>query len=269
VDPDIDDLRVTVFEAHTSLIQQRYKKSHVADKLASIYEERIVAYRETLGNPNAPYTEAAILRGESIARRRNFIRSQIIDELRSSHTFIDMYVAQDRQQQRGPNAKPMIWQTLELFVNTFAQTNAVETTSDEPTNYREEEIENLTFLLEQLEHHMIAGKWNPAIPNSEQHRLGRKFFYEKACSIWIRTLEKALRSAFDQMGGRAYPGPLCYRPAFSERIRERFSGIIQRLVVHGVWMNSAHEATIAGNNEKGIEELFNGQGLDYVYLTAL
>ena len=71
------------------------------------------------------------------------------------------------------------------------------------------------------------------------------------------------------MEGKAYPEPLCYRQSYSDKIRQQFSGIAERLAVHGVWLNPAHQATIAGVYEKDIEELFLNQGLDYVYLTSL
>lgn len=269
VDPDVDDLRVIVVEAHTDLLQQRYKRSHMADKLAAIYQERIDAYRDAVGNPNAPFTEATILRGDSRAKVRQFTIAQIIDELRSHSPFVERYVAEDRRQQRGPNAKPMIWQTLELFIATFAETKAVTTTSDDPANYREDEVKNLAFLLGQIESHMISGKWNPQVPDSEQHKLARNYFYDKASTVWIKEMEKALRYAFDQLQGIVVPGQICYRPILTDDVRRRFIGIFERLAIHGVWINPGYQATIGGNSERDIEALFNNQGLEYIYLTDL
>lgn len=271
LDTDVDALRVTVFEAHTTFLQQRYKRSHIADKLASIYQERVAAYRESIGNPNAPFTEKAILRGQTKAQIRQFILAQILDEVRNQdeHQFVDRYVAVDRREQRGLNAKPMIWQNLEWLIRTFCQMDAVDTTSDDPQNYRESEVSNLIFVLRQIESKMISGKWNPTVPDSEQHRLSRNYFYDKACTVWIKRLEEALRNAIAQMQGRAVSGPLCYRDEFSDMIKERFSGILEKLATHGVWLNPAAQPTIAGAYEKEVEQLFDNQNLDWVNLTKL
>lgn len=268
---DVDALRVTVFEAHTTFLQQRYKRSHIADKLATIYWERVAAYRESIGNPNAPFTEKAILRGETKAQIRQFVLAQIIDEVRNrdEHQFVDRYVAVDRREQRGPTAKPMIWQNFEWLIWTFCEMDAVDTTSDDPQNFRESEVSNLIFILRQIDAKMISGKWNPQVPDSEQHRLSRNYFYDKACTVWIKRLEEALRNAMAQMQGRAVSGPLCYRDEFSDMVKERFAGIVEKLATHGVWLNPAAQPTIAGAYEKEVEQLFDNQSLDWVYLTKL
>jgi hypothetical protein len=268
---DVDALRMTVFEAHTTFLQQRYKRSHIADKLASIYLERVAAYRDSIGNPNAPFTENTILRSETKAQIRQFVLAQIIDEVRSQDTnqFIDRYVAVDRREQRGPNAKPMIWQNLEWLIRTFCEMDAVDTTSDDPYNFRESEVTNLTFILRQIENTMISGKWNPQVPNSEQHRLSRNYFYDKTCTVWIKRLEEALRNAMAQMQGKAITGAFCYRDEFNEVVKQRFAGILEKLSSHGVWLNPVAQATIAGAYEKDVEQLFDSQNLDWVYLTKL
>lgn len=266
VNPDVEELQVTVFAAHTDFLQQRYKKSHIDDKLAQIYADRIRAFREQVGNPQAPFTERDILRHDSAADRRKFIRSQIINELRDTHDFIDRYVAQDR---KGQRQKPMIWESLEAFVGTFCNLEAVEVLSDDPKNYRSDEIENVKFLLDNLEKHAIVGKWNPNLPDSEGHKLSRKYFYDKVFSNWLKRFAEALKYAFDQMNGRASTGALCYRPEFSAEVRQRFDRIFEKLVIHSVWLNPDNDPIISGNSERLIDELFQAQGLDYMYLTSL
>jgi hypothetical protein len=266
VNPDVEQLRITVFAAHTDFLQQRYKKSHIDDKLADIYADRIRTFRETVGNPQAPYTEKDILRHDSAANRRKFLLSAIIDGLKACGEFIDAYVAQDK---KGQKQKPMIWESLELFVKTVCNLEPVEAQSDSPQNFRGEEVENVRFLLECLEKHAIAGKWNPALPASEEHKLSRKYFYDKALTKWLPQLHKALTHAFDQMMGRASVGALCYREKFAPAVRQRFDRIFEKLVTHSVWMNPANDLTISGNSERQIEELFAAQGLDWVYLTKL
>lgn len=266
VNPDVEELRLTVFAAHTDFLQQRYKKSHIDDKLADIYADRIHSFRQALGDPNAPYTEKDILRHDSKAAARKFLLAAIIQELRDTHNFIDSYVAQDR---KGQRQKPMIWESLELFIRTFCNLEPVDVPSDDVQNYRPDEIENVKFLFDCVEKHAIAGKWNPEVPESEGHKLSRRYFYEKALVNWLKPLREAMKDSFDQMSGRASVGALCYRPVFSAEVRHRFDRIFERLVTHGVWLNPAAEPIISGNSEKGIEELFRDQRLDWVYLTRL
>ena len=262
----VEELRVTVFEAHTTFLQQRYKKSHIDDKLAAIFADRIQAFREAVGNPQASYTETVILRHDTAANRRKFIRSAIIDELRDTHDFIDRYVAQDRKEQ---SQKPMIWQSLEAFIRTFCNVEPVDVPSDHVQNCRADEVENVKFLLDCLEKHAIAGKWNPFVLDSEGHKLSRKFFYDKAVTNWLKRLHEAMKHAFDQMMGRASTGALSYREEFSSEVRQRFDRIFEMLVTHSVWHNPANDPIISGNSERQIDELFQAQRLDWVYLTKL
>ena len=81
VHPNIDDLRVVIYQAHTDFVQQKYKKSHIDAKLAEIYEQRINAFRERLGDQNAPYSEAIILQGDTKPKKNQFILSSIIAEI--------------------------------------------------------------------------------------------------------------------------------------------------------------------------------------------
>ena len=54
VSPDVNALRVTVYEAHTDFVQQRYKKSHIDAKLADIYGQKIEAFRKKMWRPQCP-----------------------------------------------------------------------------------------------------------------------------------------------------------------------------------------------------------------------
>jgi hypothetical protein len=269
LNPDVDDLRVTVFDAHTTFLQQRYKRSHIAEKLAVIYRERIEAYRESVGNPDAPFTEKDILRHDGMAAIRQFVMSQIIQESRDKTDFIDTYVATSRAEQRGLTAKPVIWQNLELLVKTYCNLEAVDTQPEDPLNYREEELDNFASILQLIAKHMLFGKWNPPLSDSEQHRLARNYFYDKAFTVWIPRLEEAMRNAVAQMRGRAVKGALCYRDVFDDRIRHRFDQLIERLAIHGVWLNPGVQPVISGNSEADIRQLFDNLGLDWVYLTRI
>ena len=269
LNPDVDDLRVTVFEAHTTFLQQRYKRSHIDEKLAVIYAERIAEFRSALGNPLAPYTEKDILRHESRAQLRQFIRAQIIAELRENHHFISRYVAIDRNEQRGLQAKPMIWQSLERLVDTLCLVEAVDKPSDDPLNYREEELDNVCFILDSVEEALIKGKWNPAVPESEQHKLSRNYFYEKTFGVWLNRTAYAVRYAYDQMRGKASTAPLCYQEPYSPEVKHLFRRIFDRLATHGIWLSPLAQPIIAGPYENQIEEVFTNHGLDWVYLTKL
>ncbi len=166
VDPDVNRLRVTVTEAHTTFLQQRYAPSHIDDKLAQIYKERV---REFQGDdPNRAYSERDILRHEPKARVRQFLQGSIIDGLEEKTDFITKFVWRDRREQRQ---KPMSYQSLRLFIQTFANLEAVDKVSGDPENFRAPELENLAFLLSCLYKHSLNGKWQPNNPEAEEHKL--------------------------------------------------------------------------------------------------
>src|SRR5260370_32400566 len=97
-----------------------------------------------MGNHQPPYTEKDILRHDAAGARRKFLLSAVISELKETSDFIDHYVAVDR---KGQRQKPMIWESLEAMVKTFCNLEPAEVQSDDPHNYRADEIENIEFLL--------------------------------------------------------------------------------------------------------------------------
>jgi hypothetical protein len=87
VHPLVPDLQVVIYEAHTDFVQQRYKKSHIDAKLADIYRQKIEAYRKQVGDPNARFTEADILKGESKAEVRKFLLASSTRLILNDHSF--------------------------------------------------------------------------------------------------------------------------------------------------------------------------------------
>lgn len=254
VDPDIAKIREVVYQAHTDFVQQRYKKSHMDAKLADMYKDKIAKYREKLENPEAAYSEYDILHGESRSEITKFLRSSIINELRIESTIIQDYVAQDKNEQK---TKPILWQSLEKFITLYSNLDTVSEKSDEKNNHRIDEIKNLLFILENILEYSIKGKWNPDNPESEHHKLSRTYYYRTAFSNWYIILEKALRTVFDQMKGKAHEGALCYREEYDEKIKNRFSAIIKKLFDHPLWVieNNQKEIAIA-NVDNVISKLF-------------
>ena len=72
------------------------------------------------------------------------------------------------------------------------------------------------------------------------------------------------------MQGKAIKGALCYRDAFSTNVKKRFSEIIQKLFDAPLWVLENNQKIIAGANKDSIvQELFEQEGLDYIYLTKI
>ena len=267
VDPDIPKIREVVYQAHTDFVQQRYKKSHMDAKLADMYKDKIIKYREKIGNPEAAYSEYDILQGESKSEITKFLRSSIINELRTESSIIQEYVAQDKNEQK---TKPILWQSLEKYITLFSNLDAVSEKSDSKNNHRIDEIKNLLFILENILEYSIRNKWNPENPETEHHKLSRTYYYKTAFNNWITILEKALRSAFDLMKGQAYEGALCYRDEYDEKIKDRFSNIIKRLFFHPLWVIENNQKEIAtANIDNVVTNLFEKEKLDYIYLINL
>jgi hypothetical protein len=267
VDPDINNLRVTVYEAHTDFVQQRYKKSHIDAKLADIYAQKIEAFRKKVGNPDAPYSEADILAGESAASVRSFLISSIIKELKTETDFVSQFAAESRIDQK---LYPILWQSIERMVSTLCRVKPVEDLSESENNFRSDEIENLGFLVEQIEEFAIRGKWDPSNASSELHKLSRTYFYRAAFNNWIGTLEEALRHVIEQMRGAKLYEAVCYQPTFAPNVRKRYSDIVKHLFTHPLWVQPPIQQEIAKTNQDAVvTKVFAREGLDYMYLIRL
>jgi len=267
VNPDVDALRITVYEAHTDFVQQRYKKSHIDAKLADIYGQKIEAFRKRVANPAAPYSEADILRGESAADIRHFLLSSIVKQVDVETNFIRQYAAESRTDQKQ---RPILWQSLERLVSKFCNLEPVTELSESSNNFRSDELENLIFVLRLIEEHAIRNKWNPENPESAHHKVCRTFFYRTAFNNWVSTLEEGLRFSQEQMKGAKIWGPLCYQPSFAPEVRNRFGAIAKRLFEHPLWVQEAIQDEIAKTNQDSVvTSIFKREGLDYIYLSKL
>lgn len=267
VNPDVDKMREVVYLAHSDFLQQRYKKSHIDAKLAEIYKQRVEAFRKKVGDPKAKYSETDILTGESKAVIRKFLLASIISEIGLERSFIRDYAAQNRSDQKR---RPILWQSIERIIMKLCNPEPVEEFSDSENNFRSDEIENICFILDQIEEYSIKNKWNPENPESKNHQLSRVYYYRTAFNNWINTLEEALRFALEQMQGTKIYGALCYRKTFSPEIRSRFIFIIKKLFDHPLWVQETIQNEIAKTNQDSVvTEIFKREGLDYIYLTKL
>lgn len=267
VSPDVNALRVTVYEAHTDFVQQRYKKSHIDAKLADIYGQKIEAFRKSCGDPGAPYSEADILRGESVPAIRNFLLSSILKEISIDTDIIRLYAAESRTDQKQ---RPILWQSIERFISKFCNLSAVEELSESDANYRSDEIDNLVLILNLIKGYAIEDKWNPDNPASEHHKMSRTFFYRTALNNWLNTLEEGLRFSLEQMRGSKVYGSLCYQPSFPPEVRNRFNSIAKRLFEHPLWVQETIQDEIAKTNQDAVvTDIFRREGLDYIYITKL
>ena len=267
INPDVDKMRIVTYLAHSDFLQQRYKKSHIDAKLADIYKQRIEAFRKRVGDPNARYSETDILTGESKANVRKFLLASIISEIQLERSFIRDYAAQSRTEQKR---RPILWQSIERTVIRFCNLESVDESSDSEGNFRSDEIENICFILDQIEECSIRNKWDPDNPESESHQLSRTYYYRTAFNNWINTLEEALRFALEQMQGAKTYGVLCYQKTFSPEIKSRFITVIKKLFDHPLWVQETIQNEIAKTNQDSIvTEIFKREGLDYIYLTKL
>jgi hypothetical protein len=267
VHPDVDELRIVIYQAHTDFVQQRYKKSHIDAKLADIYSQRIEAFRKQVGDPNARYSEAAILKRDSKATTRQFLMASIIEEVGTTRPFVQNYAAEDRAAQKQ---RPVLWQSIERAVKTFCNLEPVDKYSDDPANCRADEVENFCFILDQIETFSLKGKWEPDNPDSKTHQLARTYFYRTAFNNWIEILEEAFRFALEQMKGAKVYGALCYREEFLPEARARFIQIARKLFEHPLWVQQAIQEDIAlANQDAAVADVFKREGLDYIYLTKL
>jgi len=225
---------------------------------------------------DSPYSEKDIIGSETKPNRRKFILSAILGELSSCGSFIEgSYNFEndlvDTTKKKVARRNPMLWDNYERFISMLTNLEVTEETIDSPNNYREDEIENVKFLLSQLYWFAIKDKWNPDQPDSENHQLAIKFFYDKVFGVWGPMLVKALRYSYEQKVDRALRENegLCYREAFTDDIRKRFGKIFDRLFYHGIWSNPAYKEIFRSTTSGPIADLFRKEGLDHIYLTKV
>jgi len=267
VHPSVPELRVVIYEAHTDFVQQRYKKSHIDAKLADIYRQKIEAYRKQVGDPNARFTEADILKGETKAETRKFLMASIIAEINLERSFVRDFAAQDRQSQKR---KPILWQSLERLVGKLCKLDTISKYSDDPDNYRSDEVDNLCFVLDQIESLAIKDKWSADNADSHLHKLCRTYFYKTAFNTWIDVLAEALKFALEQKNGAKIYEPLCFQKAFPADTKARFIQIMRKLFEHPLWVQEPIQDEIAkANQDIVVGNIFKRENLDYIYLTKL
>jgi len=274
VDPDISSLQATVFDAHSRFLQQRYKRSHIMDKIAEQFNAKIEQWRAIHGE--VPFSEMDILKGEGKPKRRKFILASVLNELSTCGAFIDgKYNFEkdfvDTTKKKGARLNPMLWDNYERLIGLVINLELISETSDSPKNFRADEIENLKYLLNLLYWFAIKDKWNPDNPESEGHQLAVRYFYDKVFEVYCPSLVKALRYSYEQKMDKALGEDegLCYREQFSEDIKKRFARIFERLFNHGVWANPQFRETFRATTSGPIAELFSQEALDYIYLTRL
>ena len=274
VDPDISSLQRTVFDAHSKFLQQRYKRSHIMDKIAEQYKAKVEQWK--LAHGDFPYSEMDILKGESKAQRRKIILASILEELSSCGAFIDgKYNFEtdfvDITKKKRARHNPMLWDNYERLVSLLVNLEPVSETSVLPNNYRADEIGNLKYILGNVYWYAIKDKWNPDNPDSEAHQLAVRYFYDKVFEVYVPIIVKALRFSYEQKTDRALREDegLCYREQFSEDLKKRFARIFERLFRHGIWANPMHKEIFRSTTSGPIADLFSKEGIDYIYLAKL
>lgn len=274
LNPDVPTLQNTVFDAHSRFLQQRYKRSHVMDKIAEQFKAKIEQWEAIHGT--IPFSEMDILKGEGKRKRRRFITAAILNGLSDCGAFIEgKYNFKkdfvDTTKKKGARHNPMLWDNYERLITLLINPEAVEDTLDSAKNYRVDEIENLKYILSLLYWFAIKDKWAPQNPGSEGHQLAVRYFYDKVFEVYAPILTKALRYSYEQKTDKALKDDegLCYRGQFSDDITIRFTRIFERLFKHGIWANPANKETFRATTSGPISDLFQKEGLDYVYLTKL
>ena len=261
IDPDVNWLRNTVLEAHTKFVQQRYQPSHIDRKLSAVYQARIIAFQG--GNQNKPYTERDIIGTEIKAKRSQFLEACIIEGLREkSEEMADRLIAKVVKEQR---LRPFLYSSLKRFVRKFAKLEPIEYPTGHPENYREAELNNLSHILECIHQETLEGKWNPANPDSEEHKVARNFYYDHTVRVWLDILEESITSGLSILVGKKLNRPICYREEFTQEEKERILAIMQRLFSHGLWLNPANRPILSSSFDSDIRKLFSEQGLDWIY----
>jgi hypothetical protein len=265
VDPNVNLLRNTVLEAHTRFVQQRYQPSHIDRKLCDVFGARIETFQGS--DPNKPYSEKDILVAEPKAKRAQYLEAWIIEALRDTTSMANLYIARTRSEQRSQ--KPFLYSSLKRFVESFALLESVEYPTGHPQNFRDGELNNLTFILEAIRRETLEGKWDPSNPEAEPHKLARTYYYDHAVRIWLEVLEESINYGLSMLAGKKLQRPMCYRREFSEEEKKRVCSIVKRLFSHGLWLNPVNQQVLSSSFDLNIRNLFRDQGLDSIYCTKV
>jgi hypothetical protein len=174
----------------------------------------------------------------------------------------DSLIAKVVKEQRS---HPFLYSSLKRFVRRFARLEPIECPTGHPDNHREDELNNLTQILESMRLVTLEGKWDQNNPESEEHKLARNYYYDHTVRVWLDILEESISNGLSMLAGKKLGRPICYRSEFSQAEAGRISTIVKRLFLHGLWLNPEHRVTLSSSFDSDIRGLFTTQGLDYIY----
>lgn len=96
--------------------------------------------------------------------------------MRDANDFVDFYVAQDR---KGQKQKPMIWDSLELFVKTFCNLTPVEVPSDDAQIFGSARSRIFSFCLIAFTNMRSKASGTPHCPTPKATSFRASFFTTK------------------------------------------------------------------------------------------
>jgi hypothetical protein len=270
VDPDMDVLLATNFNAGTTLKQVAFDKSIQRHLGSALYADRVNQYKKDhhLAEEDYSFSERDLLRyfkGES-----REVKRYILDSVRDTITHNSENRLKDYIDFGGRGKeKPFSYSTIE---KTFYSFFIFQEVLDFPINYKLEEGENprelekeqILELMNLIADTIYISKFDSDIGTSQiesklqkgeslpmPHIIAYRMAKEEICYTWLKYVQQIIRNYFIMQGSPITEARLCQYP-FPEPLWDRLRIFVRNLSNLPLWVNRELSSTVFGgkqNNE--------------------
>lgn len=232
VEPEVRKLKETNLAAHDKLRQMPFFTSTLIEKFAAMAAEDWQSFLES----NYPKNERAFVdylrsakqlsRGDALKRIRSMIFQDIIEH--PDNRFRE-YIQEENRGRTNPVTISRVQKTL---FKQFITDPPLDDEFEGPSHYREEERDNVVWLLNCIVDHALEGRWAPERDDAA-HKKAARIFSAGAMQAWVPFLADAVAAGLrliDQQDRQR----ILYRE-ISDEDRALIESLVVRLFSHKIW----------------------------------
>ena len=232
VEPDVRRLKETNLTAHDKLRQMPFYTSTLLEKYADLAHEDWQAFLET----EAPKTEVAfaefmrnragLTRAVALKRIRSVIYRDILDHPDNK---LREYVTEENRGRTNPITMARLEKT---FFAEFIAPAPLDDEFETDSWHRDEERENVVFLLNVIVDKALEGKWNPELGDAA-HKKATRLFSAGSLRAWVPFLTDAIAPALRLF--QSEQRRMIFYRSLDQSDRQVIEGLVDRLLSHKVW----------------------------------
>ncbi|MBM3127185.1 MAG: HNH endonuclease [Chloroflexi bacterium] len=267
INPDIDILLKTNFNAGTSLRQVAFDKSVQRHLGNTVYVQRVERYQaeHNLAEDHFGFSESDLVkyfRGES-----REVKKYILDAVRDTITYHPDNKLKEYVDLGGRNTeRPLSYSTIEkTFYSFFIYQDVLDTPLDfrldEEENPREHEKEQILQLMNIIAEEIFVGRFDPDIGTLRienriqkgevlplEHIRAFRMSKEEVVYNWLKYVEQIIKNYFI-MQGRPIQEEKLFHYKFPQPLWDRIRVFIRNLSNLPIWVNNELSQTVFGGKQ--------------------